>query len=154
MHGSIVLDCAIFFYSISERVLNWSEFGKDLSKTLENALIVFLSEEAENVETNKEARRMRQKQVYVLDLTKMDGRGDFSCPRCGIAISPDDCTEEVYSILETRVNSHGLEEVVIRCNRCTSRIHLTGFALLQELDIAEEKSEKDREESLFYVTHL
>jgi transcription initiation factor IIE alpha subunit len=76
---------------------------------------------------------MTQKQVYVLDLTKIDGSGEFPCPRCGNAISPDDCTEETYSILETRVNSQGLEELVIRCNKCGSQLRLTGFSLLQKL---------------------
>jgi hypothetical protein len=51
---------------------------------------------------------MKQRQVYGLDLTKMDGSGDFSCPGCGTAISPDDCTEEAYSILEIKVSSRGL----------------------------------------------
>jgi len=26
------------------------------------------------------------------DLTKIDGDGDFPCPRCGIVISPEDFT--------------------------------------------------------------
>ncbi len=76
---------------------------------------------------------MKQKQVYVLDLTKIGGSGEFSCPHCGAAISPDDCTEEVYSILEAKVNRHGLETLVVRCNRCMSQLHLTGFSLLQKL---------------------
>jgi uncharacterized C2H2 Zn-finger protein len=98
---------------------------------------------------------MKQKQVYVLDLTKIDGSGDFSCPRCGTAISPDDCTEEAYSILKTKVNSHGLEELVIRCNRCASQLHLTGFSLLQKLsEIDEEKSKKKREKPPCYITHV
>lgn len=74
---------------------------------------------------------MKRIHVYKLDLTKIDGNGDFSCPECGRAISPDDNTEEVYSILETKTSSHGLEELVIRCNTCSSHIHLTGFSLLQ-----------------------
>jgi uncharacterized C2H2 Zn-finger protein len=98
---------------------------------------------------------MRLKQVHVLDLTKIDGSGDFSCPRCGTAISPDDCTEEAYSILETKVNSHGLEELVIRCNRCASLLRLTGFSLLQKLsEMDEEKSEKKREEEPLFVAHV
>ena len=76
---------------------------------------------------------MKQKQVYVLDLTKMDGSGNFACPLCGASISPDDCTEEAYSIIDVKVNGDGLSELVIRCNRCESRIHLTGFSLLQKL---------------------
>ena len=76
---------------------------------------------------------MKQTHAYVLDLTKIDGNGNFSCPRCGTAISPDDCTEEAYSILEIKVNNYSLEKLVIRCNRCASQLHLTGFSLLQKL---------------------
>ena len=81
----------------------------------------------------REASRIKQIQVYKVDLTKIDGSGDLSCPSCGTDISPDDVTEETYSILETKVNEQGLEELVIRCNACTSQIHLTGFSLLQKL---------------------
>jgi hypothetical protein len=77
---------------------------------------------------------MKQIQVYVLDLTKIGGSGDFSCPRCGNTISPDDCTERAYSIIEAKVNNHGLEEIMIRCNKCESELHLTGFSLLQKLN--------------------
>ncbi len=76
---------------------------------------------------------MKQSQLYEMDLTKTGGDGDFQCPGCGAAISPDDCTEEAYSILEAKVNDQGLEELVIRCNKCASELHLTGFSLLQKL---------------------
>jgi hypothetical protein len=76
---------------------------------------------------------MKQIQVYELDLTKIGGSGDVSCPRCGNAISPDDCTEKAYSILEANVSNQGLEEIMIRCNKCESELHLTGFSLLQKL---------------------
>ena len=68
----------------------------------------------------------------VLDLTKIDRSGDFPCPRCGNVISPDDCTENAYSILEAKVSNQDLEEIMIRCNRCESELHLTGFSLLQK----------------------
>jgi len=83
---------------------------------------------------------VKQIHVYTVDLTKITGSGNFSCPRCGTSISPDDCTEEAYSILEARVNDQGLEELIIRCNKCASQLHLTGFSLLQKL------LETDREE--------
>ena len=35
-----------------------------------------------------------------LDLKKIDGEGDFPCPKCGATISPDDVSEETYRILE------------------------------------------------------
>ena len=73
------------------------------------------------------------KQTHRVDLTKIDGKGDFSCPQCGIVISPEDSTEEKYSVLEPKVKGNGLEEVVILCNGCGSHIHLIGFSLLQEI---------------------
>ena len=77
---------------------------------------------------------MKQIQMYVLNLTKMDGNGDFSCPRCGNEISPNDCTEKAYSILEAKIDNQVLEEIMIRCNKCESELHLTGFSLLQKLN--------------------
>lgn len=98
---------------------------------------------------------MKQIHVYTLDLTKIEGSGDFPCPRCGITISPDDWTEETYSILEPKVNCQGLEELVIRCNKCESQLHLTGFFLLQSSEIDKEKLESEkREESPCYITHV
>jgi len=73
------------------------------------------------------------KHIHRVDLTQIDGDGDFSCPQCGIVISPDDSTEEKYSVLEPKVNKNGLKEVVIHCKNCGSHIHLTGFSLLQEI---------------------
>jgi len=78
---------------------------------------------------------MKQAYAYTVDLTKIDGKGDFSCPKCGTAISPDDTTEETYSLIEPKVNNYGLEELVICCNNCSSQIHLTGFSLLEKLSI-------------------
>ena len=78
---------------------------------------------------------MKQTYAYTLDLTKIEGKGDVSCPRCGTTISPDDSSEDNYCIVEPRINSHGLEEIVICCNNCSSQIHLTGFSLLRKLKI-------------------
>ncbi len=73
------------------------------------------------------------KQIHRIDLTKIEGEGDVSCPQCGTVISPDDSTEEKYSVLEPKVSKNGLKEVVIHCNNCGSHIRLTGFSLLQEI---------------------
>lgn len=73
---------------------------------------------------------MKQLSVYNLDLTKLEGKGDFACPRCGILISPDDETEEIYSVLEAKVSDNLLEEIMVLCNICGSKIVLTGFSLL------------------------
>ncbi len=73
---------------------------------------------------------MKQLLVYDLDLIKLEGKGDFVCPCCGILISPDDETEEVYSVLEAKVRDNVLENLMIRCNRCGSKIVLTGFSMM------------------------
>jgi len=76
---------------------------------------------------------VKQPLVYEVDLTKIKGEGDFPCPNCGVVISPEDETEDVYTILETKVKGESLEELVIQCNKCGSKIRLVGF-LTPELD--------------------
>lgn len=74
---------------------------------------------------------MKQSQAYRIDLTKIEGNGDFPCPSCGTVISPDDETEDVYVILETKLKNEALQELVIQCNKCRSKINLTGFLSTQ-----------------------
>jgi predicted RNA-binding Zn-ribbon protein involved in translation (DUF1610 family) len=82
-----------------------------------------------------------------VNLTKIDGSGDFSCPQCGAIISPDECTEKTYAILGTKVNKQGLEELVLRCKKCESQLHLTGFSLLQKhSEINEKKTKSEKRE--------
>ncbi len=64
---------------------------------------------------------------YAIDLTKIDGDGAFSCPKCGTLISPDDETDETYHIVETKVKNDELAELLLTCNKCGSTIKLTGF---------------------------
>jgi len=75
---------------------------------------------------------MKQSEAYKVDLTKIKGEGDFQCPNCGVKISPDDETENVYVILETKVKNEALEELIIQCNKCGSKIQLVGFTLPSE----------------------
>ena len=82
---------------------------------------------------------MKQVQVYVLDLTKTDESGAFSCPGCRNLISPDDCSEETYSIIEPKVNGLDLEELLIRCGKCGGQLNLTGFSILQKLPKKKER---------------
>ena len=90
------------------------------------------SEESELPEAVAQKGKHR-KQVLVseLDLTKIDGNGDFQCPTCGVTISPEDETEDVYTILKEKVRNEALEELLIQCNKCKSRIRLTGFPSLE-----------------------
>ena len=69
--------------------------------------------------------RMDPPLVYQVDLVELQGEGDFTCPSCGILISPEDETEEVYTILETKIKGQDLEALVIQCKRCKSKIRLS-----------------------------
>jgi hypothetical protein len=69
---------------------------------------------------------MKRSLVHEIDLTKIEGDGAFPCPKCGAVISPDDKTESVYTILETKFKGDSLEKLIIQC-KCGSEIHLAGF---------------------------
>ena len=71
---------------------------------------------------------------YKVDLTKIEGSGDFLCPQCGVNISPEDQNEDTYSIKEIKTRRDVLEELVIQCHRCKSLIRLTGFKMLDSLE--------------------
>jgi predicted RNA-binding Zn-ribbon protein involved in translation (DUF1610 family) len=105
-----------------------------VNKVVIHLLFLLLCEEPELAEAAaKKGKQTKQVLVTELDLTKIDGNGDFHCPHCGVIISPDDESEEVYTILEEKVRNDVLEEMLIQCNKCRSRIRLTGFSIL-ELD--------------------
>ncbi len=70
---------------------------------------------------------VKKGEIYTVDLTKIDGDGAFPCPKCGVIISPDDETEEVYQIVETKVKGDELAELILQCNKCGSTIKLVGF---------------------------
>ena len=64
---------------------------------------------------------------FKIDLTKIDGDGSFPCPKCGTMISPEDETEQLYKIINTKVLNDQLVELVIECSNCKANISLTGF---------------------------
>ncbi|UCH32000.1 MAG: hypothetical protein JSV05_00985 [Candidatus Bathyarchaeota archaeon] len=68
---------------------------------------------------------------YTIDLKKVKGKGGFKCPKCEIKISPDDETEDTFTILEPVMKENSLAEIVLKCNKCASQIHLIGFDLLE-----------------------
>ena len=45
-------------------------------------------------------KKTKQAKVTELDLTKIEGNGNFSCPKCGVTISPEDESEEVYEYIQ------------------------------------------------------
>lgn len=74
---------------------------------------------------------LKQILVHQIDLMAIEGNGDFQCPHCGTKISPNDETENVYSILEPKVRNNILESLLIRCNACSNKLLLTGFSALE-----------------------
>ena len=101
-----------------------------------NKVVIHLSllldcEETELPEAaTQKGKKPKQMLIIELDLTKIDGNGDFPCPHCGITISPEDESEDVYIILDEKVTDDVLEEMVIQCNKCSGQIRLTGFSAL------------------------
>jgi hypothetical protein len=83
------------------------------------------------IQNMKRAKSMPMKE---LDLTKIEGNGDFPCPNCGVTISPEDETEDVYTIIKEKVRNDILEELIIQCNACSTQIRLTGFPAL-DMDV-------------------
>jgi len=76
---------------------------------------------------------MKQAEVYTIDLRKIEGEGDLQCPKCGVVISPDDVSEEVYAVTDVKETEEGLmEEMTVQCLRCKSEIRLMGFLELKE----------------------
>jgi hypothetical protein len=111
--------------------LIWMRFERDFEKSL----IAYLRKRAIEATIMKGGKKLRQLAIHVLDLTKIEGKGEFSCPKCKVKISPEDTTERIYSLIEPKVRGDALQELVIQCNRCRSQIYLTGFALLNKLHI-------------------
>lgn len=64
--------------------------------------------------------------VKIVDLRKIEGEGDFLCPNCKQTISPEDESEENYSILEAKVKGEKLTEILLQC-KCKQKIKLIGF---------------------------
>lgn len=91
-----------------------------------------------------------------VDLTKIEGEGDFPCPKCGTSISPEDETENVYTIIDVIEDDDGLESLIIRCNKCSTVINLDGLeALSQEdlsgIEISEALSESETDIKTYHV---
>jgi ribosomal protein S27AE len=63
--------------------------------------------------------------AYEVDKTSIKDDESFSCPKCGMIISPDDESEENYQIVDTKVVNDELAELVIVCGKCKSTIKLT-----------------------------
>jgi DNA-directed RNA polymerase subunit RPC12/RpoP len=79
------------------------------------------------LDTPKRFGKMEKNKPFVVDLSKTKRSGEFKCPKCGIRISPDDRSENAYTILETIMRRDCLEKLILQCNKCGSKIQLVGF---------------------------
>ena len=75
---------------------------------------------------------MERAKPYTIDLSKIRGKGNVKCPKCGVEMSPDDTSEEVYVVLQPIVSKESLERVILQCNKCGSKISLTGFRYIDK----------------------
>jgi predicted RNA-binding Zn-ribbon protein involved in translation (DUF1610 family) len=95
-------------------------------------LLITLTAIRENIK-DQDVKNMAKKGLiskgmsYTIDLTKIEGEGSFPCPKCGTVISPEDESEQVYKIVDTKVINEELVELVVVCGNCGSNIRLTGF---------------------------
>jgi ribosomal protein S27AE len=80
-----------------------------------------------------ERTEMQSVKFYTVDLTRIEGKGQFKCPKCGVKISPEDKTERNYTICEPVMKDNSLNSIVLQCNKCGSQIHLTGFTILDRM---------------------
>ena len=77
---------------------------------------------------------MGKSQLFCVDLSRTKGTGEFECPKCGTKISPDDVSEDGYTILKPVMKGDRLERVILQCNKCGSKIQLLGFNALEKSD--------------------
>jgi predicted RNA-binding Zn-ribbon protein involved in translation (DUF1610 family) len=70
--------------------------------------------------------------AHTVNLSKIEGEGSFPCPKCGTVISPDDESEEVYTIVDTKMVNNELDALVISCCTCGNVICVTGFQEMAE----------------------
>jgi hypothetical protein len=78
-------------------------------------------------------RTANQLTVYRMELDEINKNGSLPCPSCGAHISPEDHSDKVYTLLYANMNNVGLDEIVIRCNRCQSQIYIGGFSKAEQL---------------------
>lgn len=65
--------------------------------------------------------------VNTINIAEIEGDGAFACPECGTLISPDDETEEIYKIVETKIVNDQLTALVISCGTCGTKTNVIGF---------------------------
>ena len=69
-----------------------------------------------------------EEKIEEIDLKKLEGKGDFSCPACGTVLSPEDESEEKYKVLDAESDESFLSALILQC-KCGKKIKLIGFRL-------------------------
>jgi hypothetical protein len=99
-------------------------------------------------------QKTQQTHAYKLDISQTSRNGTLLCPNCKTKISPDDHSEETYTICEVTTSGNYLDELVLYCKHCCSFIHLTGFSKTPQTSapVKSPRKEKTIEHSPF--SHL
>ncbi|MDQ1278870.1 MAG: hypothetical protein QG670_130 [Thermoproteota archaeon] len=73
--------------------------------------------------------------MFIVRLDKIEGEGDFPCPKCSNRISPEDEEEKTYTIVDIVMGEGEIpENMLIKCKSCSSMIRLEGFEALAETE--------------------
>jgi len=70
---------------------------------------------------------VKKSAAFTIDLMTIEGDGSFPCPKCATVISPEDESEKVYKVVDTKVVNNELVELDVMCRNCRSTIKLYGF---------------------------
>lgn len=83
---------------------------------------------------------------FIIDLRKIEGNGDFPCPKCATMMSPSDDTK--YDIVKAITKDSSLAALVITCKKCGSSIRMIGFVFTPPPK-TEVRKEYDRKKPLY-----
>ena len=84
------------------------------------------------IPSGAQPKKKAKQRRFDVDISGLQGEGEFPCPKCGTLISPEDESEETYSVIEANGDDESIEEVIIQCKKCNSVIRLKGFEELEE----------------------
>jgi len=69
----------------------------------------------------------KKPEYFEIKASELQGSGDFNCPKCGTAISPEDKGEKKYRVTGTRTYRDVLASMTIGCN-CGSQTKIKGLS--------------------------
>jgi len=61
---------------------------------------------------------------YIVKLSETDEKGNFPCPSCHIVISPDDLSNNIYTIQAVDLKDEIPQAIYIHCHVCGTDIKL------------------------------